>query len=272
MDDTAESLRNWVAKASSYFSAFWAEATGFSAQLTLGSIVTETYGTLLSQISKEDMACVTELGEVSSTQWYSSPKQLRGFVGEMLAMGEEEVAALEGPLSSIEESLVGLCFESLATAFTDAWMGPEPLPLQSGDLVQDPRKSRLFRAKDLVTRVQIEFQLKAASLEVSWLLPKQKTSDLLEAALDRRAAPEKTSVPESTVRQVPIDVVTSLGQVSVPMSQLSDLKEGQLIMLDQRIDQPITAFVNDRPFYECWPGKLGGQQALQVINVLHGSS
>jgi flagellar motor switch protein FliM len=40
-------------------------------------------------------------------------------------------------------------------------------------------------------------------------------------------------------------------------------------MLDQRIDQPITAYVDERPFYECWAGRLGGQQALQVVSCLH---
>lgn len=268
LDDTAESFRSWVAKSSSYFSAFWSEATGYSAQLTLAAITTETYGALLENISKDDVSSVAEIGDISSTQWYASPEQWRVLVAELLAYGEEDTIS-EGPLSAIEQSLVTLCLESLASSFTDAWMGSEALPIAAGPLVKDPRKSRLFRAKDLVTKATVNVQLKSGSFKINWLLPKQKTCDLLESAIDRREKGEPDVLSPQMVQKVPVEIITALGKASIPMAQLSTLEAGQLVMLDQRIDQPITAYVDQRPFYECWPGRLGGQQALQVVSCLH---
>jgi flagellar motor switch protein FliM len=268
LDDTAESFRNWVAKSSSYFSAFWSEATGYSAQLTLASITTETYGALLETISKDDVSSIAELGEISSTQWYASPEAWRVLVAELLAFGEDDTVPT-GPLTDIEQSLVTLCLESLASAFTDAWMGQDVLQITAGDLVRDPRKSRLFRAKDLITKATVHVQLKTGAFKINWLLPKQKTCDLLESAIDRREKAEPDVLSPEMVQKVPVELITTLGKASIPMAQLSSLKAGQLVMLDQRIDQPITAYVDERPFYECWAGRLGGQQALQVVSCLH---
>ncbi|MFK7738228.1 MAG: FliM/FliN family flagellar motor switch protein [Pirellulaceae bacterium] len=268
LDDTAESFRSWVAKSSSYFSAFWSEATGYSAQLTLASITTETYGAMLEAISKDDVSSIAELGEISSTQWYASPEEWRVLVAELLAFGEDDKVS-EGPLTAIEQSLVTLCLQSLASAFTDAWMGREALPIVAGDLVKDPRKSRLFRAKDLITKATVNVQLKTGSFKINWLLPKQKTCDLLESVVDRREKGEPDVLSAEMVQKVPVELITALGKASLPMAQLSTLEAGQLLMLDQRIDQPITAYVDQRPFYECWPGRLGGQQALQVVSCQH---
>jgi flagellar motor switch protein FliM len=70
------------------------------------------------------------------------------------------------------------------------------------------------------------------------------------------------------VEQLPMEIVSVLGKTTVPMMDLSRMEVGQLIVLDQRIDQPVTAYVNDSPFYTCWPGKIGKKQALEITACL----
>ncbi len=268
LDDTAESFRNWIGKSSSYFLDYWSDLSGYGAQVSLGSITTESYGSLLETISRDDLCVVTEIQGFFSSQWYSSAKELRKLAAELLLLSEEESQS-ESPLTHIESSLVQMCLERLAEALGHGWMGEDELKLAASAMSKDPRKSRLFRAKDLVTKARIDVQMKNSTTQLNWLLPKQPTCDLMETTFDQRAADEPVNVPETMVEGLPVELVSSLGRVAVSMSGLSDLKVGQLLILDQRIDQPVKAYVDGEPFYECWPGRLGSQQALKVEKCLH---
>ncbi len=65
-------LRNWVSKASSFFSDFWSEATDYGAQVSLGSIGTETYASLLETVPKDNFCCLTEIENHAWSMWLSA--------------------------------------------------------------------------------------------------------------------------------------------------------------------------------------------------------
>jgi len=48
------------------------------------------------------------------------------------------------------------------------------------------------------------------------------------------------------------------------MSELAALTAGDVIILDQRIGEPLLATVGDVPVFWGWPGRLGMRQAYQI--------
>ncbi|MGB7345738.1 MAG: FliM/FliN family flagellar motor switch protein, partial [Pirellulaceae bacterium] len=226
--------------------------------------------------------------DYAPSMWFASNSDLRCIAWAMLGLDATDAKTTgdadaepkndakptaNEALSPIERSLAQLFIEQLAVALNDGWMGGEPINLQTGTIAFDPRKARFFRENDLVTVTSIQVGLKAGPVGINWLLSKQKTCDLLENAIDLRddAAPpsEPQRPPAHLIGQLPIEVVSILGTAMLPMSQLSQLKVGQLIELDQRIDQPVVAVVNEVPFYEGWPGRRGKNQAIEVTRCLH---
>lgn len=268
LDDTAVLLRNWVSKASSFFSEFWGVASGYGAQFSLGPISTETYASLLDSVPKDDFCCLSEFQGHASTMWFASSGDLRQIAAELLGLSDAQELG-NGDLSPVELALAQLLINRLASSLTDGWMGEEEVVVTANGLEKDPRKTRIFRAKDLVTKTSIEIELKAGVVTLHWLMPKQKTCDLLETTIDRRRGGEPVRPSSEMVGTLPIEVVTVLGKTTIPMMELSKMTVGQLIMLDQRIDQPVTAYVNDSPFYGCWPGRIGKKQALEITSCLN---
>ncbi|QDT10258.1 FliM/FliN family flagellar motor switch protein [Planctomycetes bacterium K23_9] len=272
LDDAAVAFRNWVSKSSSFFSDFWSETSDYAAQLTLGDISTNSYSKAIESLSREVNYSIVDFVDYTPSMWHASNKDLRTIALAMLGLDDGPDVG-DDALSPVEISLSQLFIEQLAIALVDGWMGDTAFELKPSALKLDPRKARFVRDKDLVTCTSVKIGLKSGAVGINWLLSKQKTSDLLESAVDNRGDDASPSEPQSAspqlVGRLPIDVVSVLGQATLPMSQLSDLQVGQLIELDQRIDQPVTAFVNETLFYEGWPGRRGKNQAIEITRCLH---
>ncbi|MEO1526930.1 MAG: FliM/FliN family flagellar motor C-terminal domain-containing protein [Planctomycetota bacterium] len=268
LDDAAADFRNWLSKSSSFFSDFWADATDYGAQLSLGKISTETYGKLLAKTSKENYCCLAEIGDQFSMMFYASIESLRLLLSEFLALPDAETMVGDD-LTSVELSLLELLTEELCRSLVDGWMGDEQIEIKTETWARDPQKTRIFRVKDLVTKTSVSVAGKNGTVEIDWIVPKQKMSDLLECSVDKRHQREPASPTEDVVGRVPMELVTVLGTVSLPMTRLSQLEVGETILLDQRIDQPIVATVNEAPFFECWPGRIGRRQALEISQCVN---
>ncbi|MEO1615036.1 MAG: FliM/FliN family flagellar motor switch protein [Planctomycetota bacterium] len=263
MDDSAVVIRNWLSKSTSFFSEDWVDATGYSAKLSLAGIKTESYDTMLEKIPREDLCCSVDIPDRLSSMWYAPVPQLRVVAADLLCQEELEE---EGPsdLTLVEADLVQFFIERLAESLGQGWMGDSELSIELGELGKDARKLRLFRGNDLVTNIAIEIECRVGKAVLNWLVPKAKFGDMLDDTVDNRSGEHAASPPKEMVGRLPVEVVTLLGSAKISMAKLPHLKPGQLIILDQRIDDPLTSTVDEKPTFECWPGRLGNQQAVQV--------
>ncbi|MFO0865831.1 MAG: FliM/FliN family flagellar motor C-terminal domain-containing protein [Gemmataceae bacterium] len=73
---------------------------------------------------------------------------------------------------------------------------------------------------------------------------------------------------EALVRNLPLDVTVILGTVEVPLAQLANLQRGDLILLEQRISEPLSAYLGDKPFFRGWPTRAGSYQAFAIDSLL----
>lgn len=276
LDNTGVSLRNWVSKSSSFFLEFWDQATGFAGHLSVGKIMTESYDAALDQTTKDSNYCIADFENKFSSVWYASNDQIRVIIAEMLCMTEDETLGAGDDefdeLTKIELSMAQMFLEQLCSTLTYGWLGNTPITLTVGELQRDPKKTRLMRARDLVTRVDIDIKFSSRQTTIHWLLPKQQTSDLMDDCSEtrkvRRDDEEPAKPSKEMISKVPVEVVVVIGETSVPMVELSGLKTGQLLKLDQHIDQPVVAYVNGDPYFECWPGRMGNSQSIEISKCL----
>ncbi|MEM6468471.1 MAG: FliM/FliN family flagellar motor switch protein [Planctomycetota bacterium] len=268
MDDSAVVIRNWLSKSTSFFSEDWVDATGYSAKLSLGGVKTDSYDAMLETIPREDLCCSVEVVDHLSSMWYASVEQLRVIATDLLGQSELDE---NGPseLTPVETDLVHFFIERLAESLGEGWMGDNELPIEIGQLSKDARKLRLFRGSDFVTNIAMEIECRVGTAKLNWLVPKSKFAALLDHTVENRAE-HASSPPKEMVAKLPVEVVTLLGSARISMADLPNLKPGQLLLLDQRIDDPLTATVDGAETFECWPGRMGNQQAVQVAGTNPG--
>ena len=267
LDDTAVALRNWVAKSSSFFSDFWEDASDYEAQLSSENVTTQTYASLLEQAPRDDFYCLAEIQECARSVWYMSTRDLRTICAEMLdiPIGDETD---DQELTAVEMTLSKMFLDNLAVALGVGWMGEGKAVIEPTELTKDPRKAGVMRESDLAIKTSIQVKLRSGESKIHWLLQKQRACDMFDTVVDKRKRTAPAKFSPQTVGKIPVELVVLLGKTSVPLASLSSLAEGEIIMLDHRIDRPVVAEINNAPFYECWPGRQGAQQAVEISRTI----
>ncbi|MEX0769784.1 MAG: FliM/FliN family flagellar motor switch protein [Balneolaceae bacterium] len=77
---------------------------------------------------------------------------------------------------------------------------------------------------------------------------------------------------ENDIKQVPAELRVQLGESKVPLRELIQLNEGDLIMLNQQIEEPLQIVVNNRDMMNGYPGTLNGKKAVKIFNIKKNSN
>jgi flagellar motor switch protein FliM len=188
------------------------------------------------------------------------------------ALGEtpDELPA-DRELTAVEFSLCEYLMQNLCAAvLQETWRGATPLPLSVQEREPSPRWTRLFVKTALLLQCTFTLRGPFGEQDWYWLAPYQALHERLARAevADPTQLPQETARKlETLVRELPVEITVDLGTIELPISQLAALAAGDLLILNQRVSEPLNVRVDNRPKFRGWPGRVGLRQALQVESL-----
>jgi flagellar motor switch protein FliN/FliY len=72
----------------------------------------------------------------------------------------------------------------------------------------------------------------------------------------------------SNLNKIPIEVDVLLGKATVAVSNLMNLTEGDVLILDRKASEPIEALIEDKVFFHGFPAKSSNRYALAVSDMM----
>lgn len=185
-------------------------------------------------------------------------------------LGNSDDELVDRELTSIETSLGALIFEQTATTIADGWPEQESLTFKIGELFQQPNRSRLFASDMVLLASGLTVQLSESSAELQVLLTKEDTSRLLkiEDVVENRVDPNRR-ISEERISEIEVQISAGLGSAELPMNDLVSLSVGDVIMLDQRVTDPVVLFANQEPIFRAWPGRVANKLALKIVSTIN---
>ena len=73
---------------------------------------------------------------------------------------------------------------------------------------------------------------------------------------------------ETLVRDLPVEISVNLGTVELPLADLARLRAGDLVLLNQRVSEPLAAALAGIKRFRVWPGRVSSQQAIQIDSLI----
>lgn len=172
-------------------------------------------------------------------------------------------------LTSVEYSLCEMVFEQAASTLAESWPEQEPLIQHLQPLDLEPAHSRLFPPDQMLLKSGLLLKLPGTSVSLQLLLPKAEAAKLLNVTTRAPAARNPASrLDPNQIAQINVEVSAGLGSTDLPMTELAAMSIGDIIVLDQSIEKPLTLFANDEPAFEAWPGRCEQHQAMQITSSL----
>jgi flagellar motor switch protein FliM len=102
-----------------------------------------------------------------------------------------------------------------------------------------------------------------------WLVPQQYLiTGLTQSAADSQKRPAARQSLEQLIGEMPVELSVRLGETELPVSQLTRLRAGDLVILDQRVSQPLQACVGGHARFQGWPGRVGPRRAFQIDSLV----
>ena len=174
-------------------------------------------------------------------------------------------------LSGLETSLLSLAIEEATAALNESCPLHEPPKFVSLGLETRSDAIRFFSSCDRFLRISMHLEGVCGGIEFSWIFSKVATDTLTEIA---KSAPEGSSdgdAFEPLVMEIPVDISVQLGATEIHISDLANLKRGDLLMLHQRVSEPLVGLISGDAKFLGWPGRLGNRLAYQIEDLADGT-
>jgi flagellar motor switch protein FliM len=187
---------------------------------------------------------------------------LSGLVGETPSALPEDRDPTE-----LEASLVGYAVRELfLDSLERAWPALTPPKLAPGPLLP-PRLAWPGSGSDLVLFATLDAATPFGEHPVYVIVPRSGPGAKLAAA-DAPAAAPAPPVPtrhiEALVREMSVELTVLLGTADLAMSALSGIKAGDVLVLRQKVDQPLDGLVSGARKFRVWPGVVGDRAAVVI--------
>lgn len=264
-DGVVRMLRQWLGKTTDSFTDNWEAVSDTIVDLKCNSVLTRTFEEAVELMPMESIGFEISISQEKTPSLACvSIQDLISLIGAIFGTpfdGEDR------KLTTIEISLCEMVYETLASSLSAAWLGQEPLKMVVGGYEDPPHFSRLIPQTELVLSARIDLKVADTIANVNWMVPRKDIEKLLESTTGHSLKPTEHQ-PRDVVYQMGVELVGLLGTAEMTMGSLSDLNVGDLMPLNQKIDQPIPVLIDQQQFYDGWPGRVGKRQAVEISKVL----
>lgn len=172
-------------------------------------------------------------------------------------------------LTSVEQSLVEVIVQEFCAALRQAWPYDEQFHCRVLNVEQQPDRMRLIGPDESLIVSQFEVAGPFGAEKACWLLPQDGLRQLLAHHMPDRTKVDAEARPklETLVRGVSVGMRVQLGRANLHFSDLANVRIGDLIMLDQKVIEPLVAEIDGRGKFIGWPACVGARQAFQIDSL-----
>lgn len=260
--------------------------TYFSAQLrtyvniTVASVDQVPYEEFIRSIPKMTILNVYSVGplegrilmEVNPNIAYSMLDRLLGGKGE----SEHQIENL----TEIETLIISQLFEKSVVNLQEAWSSIVDIDPVLEDFEVNPQFLQMVSPNETVVVVSLNTKIGPVSgminiciphIVLEPIIPKLSVHYWMETGTKERD-PETYEKLSDQIKDVEVEAKALLGKATMTIQQFLNLKRGDIISLDQKIDEPLTFTVNEEPKMLVQPGKLNNKVAVQVLEEIKGGN
>ncbi len=298
MPTSWRALQRWYAEGCELVAERW-KALGLDVTLSHHHTRVLSLRSALETIPEPGWGARGTLGATSiDTLLACQPRLLRALASGLLGDTADETEDVEF-LTAVEESMAELLLTEFLGGVGDAWPGAEPLNCRFRSRVDQPQRTRMYPPR--TTLVVTTLCIHAAAEEsgdagaesagqeegaeespptadspgpeigqLVWLMPQVEIEDLLEIECANPEPVRTTPNPAipQIMREVPVCVTVELGRTRLSMSELTSLRTGDVVILEQPVNHPLNARVGNAFKFSGRPGRIGARRCLEIQKIL----
>jgi flagellar motor switch protein FliM len=260
-------LIRWLERGCVLASEAWSQQVSFPLELAFRQVEASRLADVVAPLPEFMAGYAVSLGPRETNTLMLMPRPaVLAVVAGMLGDPAQEVPS-DRELTPVEASLTEYLLQLLLDCLRDSWRIGELVRMQLRHAEVQPKRTRLFSAEQNLTVCQLALTGPFGEQAWHWLIPQESlVEELGRAGVGGSSEQSAGARPrlEMIVRDVPVELSVRLGVADLPVAQLTQLRVGDLVILDQRVAEPLCASVAGETKFRVWPGRVGSRQAFQI--------
>lgn len=264
--DLERQAGGWLELACRRTAGIWAKTLSYSAELKPGPVEAIIASAGLRTLPDDALGIPLSLPTAADGTIMLALRRplMLALLAGMLGETPSELPADRDP-TVLESSLVGYMVRQL---FLDplelGWPAAEPLQLTAGP-PGAPRPTWAGPKTDMVLLATLSVVGPFGEQPVHLMLSRAGQWERLAApAFERSAQSTDRKQIEELVREMPVDLAVVLGTADLTMSDMSRLKAGDVVVLNQKVYEPLDGLVAGARKFQVWPGAVGTRAAVLI--------
>jgi flagellar motor switch protein FliM len=264
-DDLQSILSAWHADACGAIADRWALHFGVTTEWAASSLEITRSSDLASEFQEPFLAYSIVLRDDTEPTWFILRRNLAiACVASMFGESLTEIPA-DRALTDVEQSLTELAMHEVLGALIESQPCTNPMQCQLRGQRHPRELTRTFPDQEQITVAKFSIDAPFGRGEAHWVLSQAAVlrfaAHVGECRLD---AQSDRGEMEKIVRKIPLEVVVRLGNADLHVSDLVNLQVGDIVLLNQRVSDPLLAEVAGTTKFLGWPGRIGINQAFQI--------
>lgn len=234
-----------------------------------------TYDEYIRDVPNPTYLAILSLAPLAGASIFHLPLPVVMTAVDRLLGGPGAGPALHRPLTEIEQSLMrdllGRVLRELAYAF-ESLTALEPVVLHQES---NPQFAQIGSPSDMVIVFVYDLRIGGQAGEATLCVPFASLQPVLDevaanSLLAGRVEADAESVRESLAGRMgaaPVTVSVSFPPVTLALSDIVDLRPGDVLPLEHRVDAPLEVSVGGLPRFAARPGRRGKRLACVITSV-----
>ncbi|QTM99421.1 flagellar motor switch protein FliM [Sediminibacillus dalangtanensis] len=183
-------------------------------------------------------------------------------------------------LTEIETTLMSQLFEKALENLQEAWSSVIDIDPMFEEFEVNPQFLQLVSPNETVVVVSLNTTIGESSGMINICIPHVVLEPIISKLSvhywmqtnTKESDPQEYEDLAHTISQAEVDVKAILGESTINVSDLLNLKKDDVIQLDQAIDKPMTLKVDEHSKFYVQPGKQKNKMAVQVLEEIQGGN
>lgn len=262
---------NFARLLTSYFSA---QLRTF-VQITVTSVEQVSYQEFIQNVEKKSILGIFEANPLQGSMVMDFSPEVAYVMFDRLLGGQGNILEKDNDLTEIEISVIERVFAKSLDCFQEAWSSVLKLYPELKEIEVNPQFLTMSPPNETVILVSLHTKINKVEGIINICLPHVVLEQILpKLSAKHWLANQKKSIEthelealEEKLQGTKMEIKAVLGRSVIELGDFLNLKNGDVIRLNESYDTPVMLQVDDKLKFYAQPGVSKGRMAVQVTEV-----
>lgn len=228
------------------------------------------YGTAMVETEQDSLLAVLNVKPLDTevAMLIEMPLALR-LVDRLLGGGGKPRDVISDSLTDLEVVIVKRAVQSLVEPLSATWLDLADVHFEIGSMQTSPMTFQLVPPSEPVLMLHLEARLDGLVSPIILCLPYRSVEQIVNKLEHRHYEGQQIDIADANkvrdaISGVDVELRVEAGAADLKVSEVLDLKVGDVIRLKRQADKGMVIFAGDVPTYVGTPGRNGNARAIQV--------